>query len=270
MARVQGMVALNSGFKSFSIYEPRDLSLDFKIRNAETLTYSRGAGFWIWKPRIILDHLKKIAPDEIVLYLDCGVLPNLLAEEYCSLIVDERIHLWALNGESYLEWTDPDVLSQFANLDDTDFGMIQAGIILAKNTKNFTEFLEEWLSRCEKPNLLRPETLPNYQPSSKIKWHRHDQSLLNILVRENTNSFIITNRARPGESILPYFDIHRNLYVKTLFHVRLYPSLRLLRHKIINVLPISLRIVLRQFWSRKKKKNIDERELKAISRGFNR
>ena len=69
MARVQGMVALNSGFKSFSIYEPRDLSLDFKIRNAETLTYSRGAGFWIWKPRIILDHLKKIAPDEIVLYL---------------------------------------------------------------------------------------------------------------------------------------------------------------------------------------------------------
>jgi len=267
MAQILSLAAINLGFKSVRIYEPRDLDGEFRSQNQDTLKLSRGAGYWLWKPKIIQMQLQKMEEDAILLYLDCGIMPQLSAENYESLVTDNKIHLWASN-ESYLEWTEPTVIASFPPVDTSNNSLIYAGMLLSRNTPQFREFITKWLSYCQQPELLRPETLPGYIKESSIKWHRHDQSLLNIIVRQNLKNFKIHGEQTEHLKHEKYFDIHRNLNVRSFLLISLFPNLRSIRHKLVNLLPGNLRVVFRSRWAQRMKSNLDNFELSSISKGF--
>ena len=269
MAQVLSLAAINLGFRSVRIYDPRDLDDEFNSRNKDTLDLSRGSGYWLWKPKVILMQLQKMEEDEILLYLDCGVMPQLSAEYFETLVGDSKIHLWASN-ESYLDWTEPKVIASFPPVESLDNRLIFAGMLLAKNTPQSREFITEWLSYCELPELLRPETIPGYTKESSIKWHRHDQSLLNIIVRQHPQNFRIHGKHFNSMKNKKYFDIHRNLNVRSLLIISLFPNLRNIRHKLVNLLPENLRIIFRSRWAKRMKRNLDSIELSSISRGFDK
>lgn len=69
-------------FETIRLYDEYDLSESFRQDFQEQLcTGVRGFGYWVWKPRIILDTLEKIDNGDVLLYLDMGCHLNSRGKE---------------------------------------------------------------------------------------------------------------------------------------------------------------------------------------------
>ncbi|MEO1909013.1 MAG: hypothetical protein ABGX10_01060, partial [Paracoccus sp. (in: a-proteobacteria)] len=65
--------ALKVGFDSARHVTEADLKkTPFWDENRFILEQERGAGYWLWKPWIILQKLREVGPDDIVIYNDAG------------------------------------------------------------------------------------------------------------------------------------------------------------------------------------------------------
>ena len=60
--------ALEHGFDISIPYGLKDLDEEFVNRNRYTLSQARGAGYWVWKPYIILNHVKNMNTDDIFIF----------------------------------------------------------------------------------------------------------------------------------------------------------------------------------------------------------
>ena len=59
------------GFDFIFAYTDKDIiSTEFYKENKEILSLNRGAGYWLWKPYLILETLKKMNDGDVLLYLD--------------------------------------------------------------------------------------------------------------------------------------------------------------------------------------------------------
>jgi hypothetical protein len=52
------------------IFNKSDIEKDFLENNKEILSLQKGGGYWLWKPYIINETLKKINDNDILFYLD--------------------------------------------------------------------------------------------------------------------------------------------------------------------------------------------------------
>lgn len=163
----------------------KDLSDEFIKKNSLILKEKRGYGYWIWKPFIILEQLKKINSDEIILYIDCTDYPS---TSFFDLIIKhfetEEILLINRGGFIHSEWTKRDCFI-LMNCDDKECHkllQLDAGVIGVKKNQLCLDLLNDWLSFMknnhildDSPNLLGLPNLINF------KEHRHDQSILTNL-----------------------------------------------------------------------------------------
>jgi hypothetical protein len=201
-----------SGGRRIIHYTPEDLSPKFKKMNRETLDLSRGAGYWLWKPHIILDALERSRPNEIVLYIDSGITLRTSIEIFESILDKNKITVWQSESRNTVKkWTHPTVIEHFSLTDSEQAQLlIMAGAIaIPKNIHN-VNFIRAWLSLCENKFLLRPETLTEFDLSdyADFIWHRHDSSLLSMIVYRNQDQVNIGNNTNFEE----YFNLHRNPY----------------------------------------------------------
>lgn len=147
--------------------------------NRDILVASRGAGFWAWKPEVILDALHR-HPTEQILYLDAstGIKedPRPFFEHKNFYIIETKF----VNKH----WTKRDCFIRMG-CDEEEFwncNQIWAGVILVTAQMEF--LLHEWKRLCclrevitDDPNILG---LPNLDGFID---HRHDQSILTNLVK---------------------------------------------------------------------------------------
>ena len=132
------------------VFKPKDLPDE--INNYAKL-YSRGYGYWIWKPYIIKEALRKISKNDILLYLDgrSGLrktgkpirwLDNFILENRFDIACWQMIH-------KEMSWTNGDIISSF-NL-DLNSELVKTGQFAAtfhawrKNIRS-RDFLNEWLN----------------------------------------------------------------------------------------------------------------------------
>ena len=153
----------------------------------------RGWGYWIWKPFLILKHLKRMNDGDAIFYLDSG----------CEILPENR-HRLKLMMEyaqekgclffNYAEYpilniafcTKPSLLSAVQN----EFGLADflriptvwaGGLALVKNKRNI-KFLEDWCRYCVRDNYHMVDGTPSYEPiRHQLFEHRHDQSIMSIL-----------------------------------------------------------------------------------------
>src|SRR5689334_13786412 len=65
--------ALKHGIKEVISLSPKSIcKTDFYEKNRKILNQNRGAGYWLWKPYIILDSILKLEEHDILVYLDSG------------------------------------------------------------------------------------------------------------------------------------------------------------------------------------------------------
>jgi hypothetical protein len=157
----------------------------FYEKNRAIFDIPRGIGYWLWKPYLILESLKKMNEGEVLVYADSGVeiiKPLTPVLEICEKqqdIVFFHVHSY-LNSSSTRR--DTFILMDCDTPDYHDAKMVQASFILFKKTKKTMSFVEEWLSFCENIQILgEDENVCGKENFSDFFGHRHDQSIVSIL-----------------------------------------------------------------------------------------
>jgi hypothetical protein len=180
------------GFDAVRAAGPADLAADFVRENAKILSAPRGAGFWLWKPWIIRDALRKAAPGEVVLYCDAGRSPyydfdrrpeRLAARTLASSWVMTIGPAQPVHGPAG-RWTKRDCFA-LMDADTPEMAarpMIQATWSLWTPHARAFAFLDQWLAYCRDPRCLTD--MANTEGRSDhagFVEHRHDQSILTLL-----------------------------------------------------------------------------------------
>lgn len=265
-AKTLGSICLNRDIRSVDIYCEKDLPENFRALNRETLSFLRGAGYWIWKPWIILDKLSKIENGDVLIYLDAGVLPSAKFFEAIKHLSLRDVNVW----ESELlirEWTDTRVVKEYEELVarevNWDEKILWSGFLIFKKTENTLSIVNEWNRLCQIPTLLRPDSMGDFQRGMPKYWHRHDQSLLSLIC--STNYSEVGRIHHEGElNYKEMFDIHRKPNLRSYLFVSRIRGLVTLRRMFVRKLPIRVRIFIRRLKAKHSKSWLSNGELDRL------
>ena len=164
---------------------------EFWNKNAFILTRPRGAGYWIWKPYIIMKTFESLENGDCVLYSDAGlkVIDNLtpLFDITSNNPNDGKIIFklpWVGAQHIAKMWVKRDcfVLTECDEPKYWEAPMTNGAISLwVKNDKNI-EFLKIWQRYIRDQRIVTDD--PNFcgKPNfMEFVDHRHDQSVLSLL-----------------------------------------------------------------------------------------
>lgn len=183
--------ALAVGFSHAVRRGPEDLDAAFRAENAEVLCAARGAGYWLWKPQIILQELDRIQPGEVLCYSDAG-----RNSYYRFSRMPERLIAKTLtNGYGFLlgpiiaqhgpmsRWTKRDafILTGMDRPEIAALPQIQAGWSFWTNNSASRIFLNLWLEACRDPRALTDQLNELGTNYPDFRDHRHDQALLSLI-----------------------------------------------------------------------------------------
>ena len=188
-----GKQAKESGFfEQVFLYDEHFLSASFKEKFKDKLILgSRGYGYWVWKPYVILETLKKIPENSVLLYMGAGCHINPKGKEQFENFVNRvKAHQGILAfqlGDDCVEryWTKGDLLLHFNVIDNTQIietPQIAGGILFMANNKTNQDFISQWMSVFDHFHLVddTPSITPNLDGFIE---NRHDQSAFSILAK---------------------------------------------------------------------------------------
>lgn len=146
--------------------------------------FSRGFGWFCWKPFIILDALSKADDNDIVLYTDADCVPIAdLAPLFKGCICGGGIMLFAACGFKQRHWCKRDCMA-LMGMDTDEWRDKQAGcarFMLFQKSDRSIRFLKEWLywaSQIKCNTFDESEILQEYPD---LQQHRAEQAILTNL-----------------------------------------------------------------------------------------
>jgi hypothetical protein len=183
------------GFDFAKIYTIDDVDEHYKMKNSHILKYPRGAGYWVWKPYIVLKHLLTLEENDILCYNDSKYLwtTNIRNLEKDILINSNiGIYLNKPGDETYIEkkYTKMDayiLMDVTPNIRNSVMESKQAwsGFILLRKSFIPIRFIGEWLTYIQdirivsdSKSLFFPEEVPEFYEN------RHDQTILSLLAKK--------------------------------------------------------------------------------------
>ena len=162
---------------------------------------SRGFGYWVWKPQIMLQIFRDMNDGDILHYCDTGCWINpegaQRLQEYFKIAdrtgalafqVKNTFDDPLLDGFSLPErnWTKGDLFDYFSvrnNSEITESEQIGSGIILLKKCTQSLELLRKWKKAYEDDFTLADDS-PSRSPNlDGFIENRHDQSIFGILCK---------------------------------------------------------------------------------------
>lgn len=194
-------------FDRVEVYTPSDLPPS--IRYSPTMIFPRGGGYWVWKPWIVYDALRKCKEGDIVYYVDAGCTLNPNSDEWKewdvimnthnAIVFNYRSDIYYEGWEIYCSkkencspelkhWLKPTAKEYFTRFlgseDYLDFNHVMSGIIIVRKTTKIPFFIQQWLNIAVlNPSLFCDaygEELGRLPES--FNEHRHDQAILTPLV----------------------------------------------------------------------------------------
>ncbi len=159
------------------------IETDFYKENKKLLDQSRGGGFWIWKPMYILEALKTMEPEDILVYMDCGDYIRKSFRDFVQRKMRTTDIYLTEGGYPNNEYTKYDVFEAMGCLDKKyiQSNQVEAGIIVLKNTAHTIKIISEWLKWCLTPGLVDDSPNKNGENFMGFVDNRHDQSILSLL-----------------------------------------------------------------------------------------
>jgi hypothetical protein len=167
---------------------------DFYKENSELLDNKRGAGFWIWKPYIILNRLNSIDENDIIFYLDCADvftigLSDFLKDYFHNNNTDCLLSHGGSNKQKHYTKRDAFYLMGCDENRYHEHVQLEAGMLCFKNTNKIRKIIYEWLQYCTNPNII--SDLPNLHGDNFEGFivHQSDQSVIsNLSLKYNLNT----------------------------------------------------------------------------------
>jgi hypothetical protein len=159
---------------------------EFYKNNKELLDSKKGAGYWAWKPFIILKVLESIDYGDALFYCDSGI--NLIRNprELIPLCKKEGGILLFSNDVQSFKYTKRDCFVEMKADYKRYWHSYQAfgGFQVYIKTKKTVEFIKEWLNWVQIPHLVDDSMSikPNFKGFIQHSW---DQSILSILAQKH-------------------------------------------------------------------------------------
>lgn len=157
---------------------------DFYKSNKSILMQNRGAGFWLWKPYLILKSLRSIKEGDVLIYADSGVEIISSVSPLIKILNINPILLFQDSGDSTnSQYTKGDCFA-LMNCDKEIYynsRPVQASFQIYRNVESSRRFVTEWLAYCQNANIITD--YQNIWQNNKKDFidHRHDQSVLSLL-----------------------------------------------------------------------------------------
>lgn len=208
---------LEHGFASCQSYGLDDLALDALCPGGRAiLARPRGAGYWLWKPLLILQSLLEANDGEVVMYADTA--STFIADAAPLLELAERQDVvgFALNGQGLQEfqWTKRDAFRILGAEGLQKTQQVATSFVIVRRSIASLSFISQWLTYAQDaraltddPNVLGGDNYPGWRD------HRHDQSLFSLL-HKKWNLTAFDDPTQWGN------DIRRRPYPQVLDHHR--------------------------------------------------
>lgn len=171
-------------FKKVYTYDENTIDLSMHKKFIEE--NSRGYGYWIWKPRVILDTLEKIPDGSYLVYADAGCIISEDSQkgilEILDKIDEKGLVTFSMNGkDSECTWSKMDTIKK-VGVEHGDKIALVATYIYFKKNENSMKFVKEWLDICESDEYHNIDDSPSVHPNyDSFVEHRHDQSIFSLL-----------------------------------------------------------------------------------------
>lgn len=177
--------SLNKGIDFILNYRPSLFDPAFTKKNAHILKHKTGAGYWIWKPYVILKTMRTAPEGSTIIYADTGFVLRGSLKPILDRLQEADIILYKYNPA--IEGLLKRVTKRYALVQtncDTDTCRnaphILAGFMVLRNTPTARAFIEKWLQYCEDETLIMES--PNLSPEDPdFSHHQHDEALLSIV-----------------------------------------------------------------------------------------
>lgn len=190
-------------FDKTFFYTESNLNKEFKKKFKKYLIpYSRGFGYWCWKPQIILQTLNMMDTNDILLYMDIGSHLNVNGKkrllEYFDIVNNSETGILAFRSPIHLEreLTKMDIFEYYGVAEDkfyTDTTQIENGHIFIKKNETSVSFIKEWLQAYYDDYSLATDKPSKTKNFDDFRENRHDQSLFSILGKRNNITTLSTD-----------------------------------------------------------------------------
>ncbi len=200
---------------------------EFVTSNPNIFCHKRGFGCWAWKPFVILEALKEVEDEDVVIYADSGSSLSSSTKPLVDLCVSNGGTLLFENrngnaqGGRWLnkDWTKADCFNKMgcSGAKFYEAPQVDAAFQLYQKNKFNLSFVEEYLKYCLDPHIITD--LPNVTAAESpyFRDHRHDQSVLSLLAAKYEIKLFPepSKWGRPVDHIRkklgygPIFDHHR-------------------------------------------------------------
>ena len=171
-------------------FTTNDVSIPFRAKNQHILRKKRGAGYWLWKPYLILRVLEALKPEDVLLYADASVMWLADAEELLRPFAKSGQFLMAFDI-----FTERNIEQRYTKRDTfiamdcdtpayTETRQRMSTICIWRPGQESIAFARAWLACAEEAHLLTdsPSKVANY---SGFFEHRHDQSIFSLLSKKH-------------------------------------------------------------------------------------
>lgn len=183
-------------------YGPNDIECNFKKKNEEILTASKGNGYWLWKPYFINRVLDESKEGDWIVYTDSALYFNRNIRKYIDKLARENKN-FVVRETKFLEkqFTKADVIHALDCEEDRYLNSKQfaAGVILLKNCAESKMLVAEWLKYAQDKTLISDDII--LQNCDEFIANRHDQSILSLLCKKR-NASVDNNLFR--DIVLPF------------------------------------------------------------------
>jgi hypothetical protein len=158
---------------------------DFWLKHGHFLeSNKRGYGYWLWKPYLIKTELDKMNENDILVYCDSGCQVNEQGKrrlhEYIDMLNTSEHGILSFQ----LEFLEP-LYTKNQVFETLEFkkNVLQcmATVIILKKNANSSSIINEWYEHCENYDLINDD---NGKEDPRFIDHRHDQSILSVLVNK--------------------------------------------------------------------------------------
>lgn len=199
-------------------FSEKDLPL--YIKSSPLFSTSKGGGYWLWKPFVVKKILDQVQMGDLVIYSDAGntLFKSEQWKNYISFLKNQDCvffqykenfdYGWSKfdttfnNSPKLKYWCKKRTIQHFENLFSCDEQWLEktkviAGFFLLKKTEDSINLVNEWLNSM----LYFPSIVADVFENEKkeqvdgFSYHRHDQSILSIIVRfyESKSKVLVLN-----------------------------------------------------------------------------
>ena len=186
----QALARLRRSARRFGVRDVRLYGVDHPAvlqaagQNPKIMKQSRGAGYWLWKPYILLDTLRTVEEGTVVVYTDAAQRYIADPSPLIDLTASRDVILFH-NDKDYLQrhWTKRDcfVLMRADEPLYWDARQLDASIQIYRAGPKAQSFLLEMQDTMRDPRILCDEANMSGPNLDGFVDHRHDQSILTIL-----------------------------------------------------------------------------------------